>query len=79
MRWLWLAAALLLGVAAFAIYRSFSSPAFVAGLMAVAMGAVWKAILPGFKPRDMTEAERQKFRQGESIATKAHGHGGESR
>ncbi len=79
MRWLWLAAALLLGVAAFALYWSFSSPTFVAGLAAVAMGAAWKAILPGFRPRNLTPAERQKIREGESINPKAHGHGGKSR
>ena len=78
MRWLWLAAALLLGVAAFAIYRSFTSPAFVAGLVAVAAGAAWKAILPSLRPRDLTAAERQKIRQGESISPKPP-HGGESR
>jgi len=78
MRWLWLAAALLSGVAAFALYQSFSSPAFVASLAAVAMGAAWKAILPGFRPREMTEAERQRFREGESSSPKPP-HGGESR
>lgn len=78
MRWLWLAAALLLGVAAFALYQSFSSPAFVAALSVVAMGAAWKAILPGFRLRDMTDAERREFREGESISPKPS-HGGESR
>ena len=78
MRWLWLAAALLLGAAAFLLYWSFSSPEFVAGLAAVAVGAAWKAILPNFRPRDMTEAERQKFREGQSISPKPR-NGGESR
>jgi hypothetical protein len=77
MRWLWLAAALLLGVAALAIYQSVTSPAFVAALTAVAIGAAWKAMLPGFRPRDFTPAERQKFREGESISPKPR-HGGES-
>jgi|GEM_PF-3216118 len=78
MRWLYLAAALLLGAAAFALYWSFSSPEFVAGLAAMAMGAAWKAILPNFRPRDMTEGERQRLREGESISPKPP-HGGESR
>ncbi len=78
MRWLWLAAALLLGAAAFAIYWSFSSPEFVAGLAAVAIGAAWKALLPSLRSRNMTPAERQRIRQGESISPKPP-HGGESR
>ena len=78
MHWLWLAAALFLGVAAFAIYWSFSNPAFVAGLAAVAMGAAWKAILPRFRLRDMTQAERRKLREGQSMSPKPR-HGGESR
>lgn len=77
MRWLYLAAALLLGAAAFALYQSFTSPTFVAGLAAVALGAAWKAIMPSLRPRDMTEAERQKIREGESISPKPR-HGGES-
>lgn len=78
MRWFWLAAALLLGVAAFAVYWSFSSPAFVAGLAAVAMGAAWKAVVPRFRLRDMSEAEHQRFREGESISPKPP-YGGEAR
>ena len=77
MRWLWLAAALLLGVAAFALYWSFSQPAFVAGLTAVAMGAAWKAILSGLRPREMTADEERRFREGESISRR--GRGGEGR
>ena len=77
MRWLWLAAALLLGVAAYTLYWSFTNPAFVVGLAAAAIGAAWKAILPSLRPRDLTAAERQKIRQGESISPKPP-HGGES-
>lgn len=78
MRWPWLAAALLLGVAAFAIYWSVSSPTFVAGFAAVAMAAAWKGIRPHFRLRDMKETERQKLREGESFSPKPT-HGGESR
>ncbi len=78
MRWLYLAAAVLIGAAAFAIYWSFTNPAFVAGLAAVAIGAAWKAFMPSLRLRNMTEAERQKLREGLSISPKPR-HGGESR
>ena len=79
MRWFWLAATILLAVAAFAVWRAFTSPAFVAGLIATAAGVAVKALLPVFKPRDLSEAERETIRQGGDVGRKAHGHGGENK
>ncbi len=42
--YLWLAAAVLLAAAAFGVWWAFQSPQFVAGLVALAGGAIWKAL-----------------------------------
>jgi hypothetical protein len=42
----WAVGAVLLAVAAFAVYTAFQSPTFVAGLSALAAAAAWKAIAP---------------------------------
>ena len=65
---LWLAGAVLLGAAAFAIYGAFQSPTFVAGLSALAAAAAWKAIAPTVgKPlsRDDTRAKNEAYRRGD--------------
>ena len=46
MRWGWLIGAILLGVSGLSVYYAFQSPAFVAGLTALAATAAWKAIQP---------------------------------
>lgn len=57
MRWLlWLAGAVLLGVAALAVYMAFQSPAFVAGLSALAAAAAAKAIFAVVKKPETPEA-----------------------
>ena len=58
MRWLWIGAAVLLGIAALSVYTAFQSPTFVAGLTAIAAAAVWKAIAPAVA-KPMSEAERK--------------------
>jgi uncharacterized MnhB-related membrane protein len=63
-RIVWLVAAALFGVAAFALYRAFSSPDFVAGLTAAAVGAFIKAIAPAFKPRPLTKEENDRNKSG---------------
>jgi uncharacterized MnhB-related membrane protein len=63
-RLVWLIAAALFGVAAFALYRAFSSPDFVAGLTAAAVGAFIKAIAPAFKPRPFTKDEKARIKSG---------------
>jgi 4-hydroxybenzoate polyprenyltransferase len=66
-RWLWFTAAALLGVTAFAVWWAFTSPEFVAGLAAVAMGALFKAIAPAFKPRPFTDEENKRSKSGRTI------------
>ena len=46
MRWIWIAAAILTGVAAFSVWFAFQRPDFVAGLVAIAAAAAWKAFGP---------------------------------
>jgi len=66
MRWLlWLAGAVLLGVAALAVYVAFQSPAFVAGLSALAAAAAAQAVkeivvkpLSADELKDKNQAER---------------------
>lgn len=53
----WLVAAALLGVAAISVYWAFQSPTFVAGLSALAAGAVWKAVAPAVAKRNSPEIE----------------------
>ena len=69
MRWLWLAAAVLLGVAAVSVYMAFQSPSFVAGFTILAAGAVWKAIAPAVFRRMPPEQEaewRKRVSRGEA-------------
>lgn len=62
--WLWLGLAVLFAVAAGAVYAAFQSPAFVAGLSAMATAAAWKAIKPVIiKP--MTDEDREAWRKAE--------------
>ena len=51
MNWLWLAGAVLLGVAALAVYSAFQNPAFVAELGALAIGMAARAIVPAVTRR----------------------------
>ena len=61
----WWIGAALLAVAAIAVYGAFQSPAFVAGLTALAAAAAWKAVKPvitkPLTPEDM-EAKRRAER-----------------
>jgi len=54
---LWLGGAVILGVAAISVYWAFQSPTFVAGLTALAAGAVWKALAPAIAKRMTLEDE----------------------
>ena len=56
---LWAIGAVILAVAAFAVYQAFQSPAFVAGLSALAAGAAWKAIKPVITRRNPPEIEQR--------------------
>ena len=47
----WAVGAVLLAVAALAVYSAFQSPAFVAGLTGLAAAAAWKAIAPAVAKR----------------------------
>ena len=56
---LWLGGAVILGVAAFAVYRAFQSPDFVAGLTVLALAAATKAIVPVITRRNPPEIEQR--------------------
>jgi hypothetical protein len=64
---MWLTLAVLFAAAAGGVYAAFQSPAFVAGLSAMATAAAWKAIKPALtkplSPQDQ-EAWRKAERQG---------------
>lgn len=79
-RWLWLAGAVLLAVAAAATWFAFQRPDFVGGLIVLAIASVAKAIAPAFKGRPRTKAERDRLNQGdEAFDTRpsgGHGKGG---
>lgn len=53
---LWAAGAVILAVAAVAVYGAFQSPTFVAGLTALAAGAAWQAIKPAVT-KPLSEAD----------------------
>lgn len=67
MRWGWLIGAVLLGVAGLSVYVAFQSPAFMAGLTALATAAAWKAVRPivvkPLTPEDLA-AKNQAERSG---------------
>lgn len=61
MKWLWIGGALLVLVAAAAVWYAFNDPAFVAGLSAIAAAAAWKAIAPEIaKSSPETQARRDE-------------------
>jgi hypothetical protein len=68
MNWLyWIGGGLFL-VAAVAIFMAFRNEKFVARLIAFATSkavkALWKAIAPAFKPRPLTEEEKDRNKSG---------------
>ena len=67
MRWLWIGAAVLLGIAALSVYAAFQSPTFVAGLTALATAAIWKALAPAIAkplpPEELAKRQRE-YRRG---------------
>jgi hypothetical protein len=58
MPWLWLGVAAVLVIAAFALWRAFSNPRFVAGLTSIAVSAAWKAVAPKIAKRMSPEQEK---------------------
>lgn len=59
--------AALLGVAALSVYFAFQSPTFMAGLMAVAGAAIWKALAPAIAkplPPDELAKRQREYRRG---------------
>ena len=79
MTWLWLAAAVVLAAAAFGVWYAFQRPEFVAGLTAVAAGALWKALRPrlGRKSAADEAIDHQHAKEGTDRPTKLRPHPGE--
>lgn len=82
MRWLWICGALLFLVAAAAIWVAFQRPDFVAGLVAIAIAAAWKAMAPAlakdFSPERAKEVSAA-VREGRDPEWRGkHGHAGEN-
>ena len=69
MRWLWAAFALLLGVAAVALWYYISQPGWVVGFTAASLAALYKALKPvilkAIAPRPYTPEELARLRRGE--------------
>jgi hypothetical protein len=68
MKWFWIAAFVLLAIAAASVWFAFQRPDFVAGLTAAAVAAAWKAFAPKLLKRMPPEKkkawrERQKRAQ----------------
>lgn len=66
-RWLWIAGAVLLAVAALAVYMAFRNPAFVSGLLVAAAAAAVKAAIPQITkplPPDVMAQVQDDFRAG---------------
>lgn len=70
MKWLWLAAAVVMIAAAGSVWYAFQRPDFVAGLTAVAVAAAWKALKPDLKkhwasktPEEWRELREQRDRE----------------
>jgi hypothetical protein len=72
-KWLWIAAAVLLAAAAASVWFAFQRPDFVAGLVAVAVGALGKALWPDllrfFRPanQDSLEEWHDRLARGEDF------------
>jgi hypothetical protein len=67
MRWGYLIGAVCLAAAALGVWMAFQNPTFVAGLTAIAAGAVWKAVAPKIaqpEPDDVRKARQLCERQG---------------
>jgi len=82
MGWLWLGGAVILAVAAAATWFAFQRPDFVAGLVAVAGAALWKAIAPAIakrKPAKEEEIWRDAIREGMGGTDQRRGSGPSSK
>lgn len=80
MRWLWLAGAVLLAVAAGGTWFAFQRPDFVAGLVAIAVAAAWKAIAPALLKRKTPEEEKldnEAYARNQARPSKQRPHPGE--
>jgi membrane protein YdbS with pleckstrin-like domain len=68
MRWLWIAACVLLAVAAVSVWFAFQRPDFVVGLSAAAAVAAWQAFAPRLFRRNPAKekAERERQSHGQS-------------
>lgn len=68
MRWLWIAAFVLLAIAAVSVWFAFQRPDFVAGLAGLAAAAAWKAFAPRVFRRDLAkeEAARERARRAQT-------------
>ena len=71
-RWLWIAAAVLLAVAAVSVWFAFQRPDFFGGLAVLAIGAIWKALAPALlkpaSPEDLARQQANADRGGERLS-----------
>jgi pimeloyl-ACP methyl ester carboxylesterase len=82
MKWLWLSGAVILAVAAVAVWYAFQRPDFVAGLVAVATAAAWKALAPAIVKRKSADEEaiwRDAIREGMAGTDQRRGTGPSSK
>ena len=78
MGWLAAIASFLVVCAGAGTFLAFRSPGFHAGLAMIVVRALVPRLARALAPRDLTEEELERIRQGQDIGTKAHGHAGES-
>jgi hypothetical protein len=62
MKWFWIAAFVLLAIAAVSVWFAFQRPDFVAGLTAAAVAAAWKAFAPKMFKRNPAKEKVAKER-----------------
>lgn len=64
MRWIYIGAAVVFAAAAVSVFVAFQRTDFFAGLTAIAVGALLKAIFPFFKPGKFTDKQKDRIKSG---------------
>lgn len=82
MRWLWLGGAVILAVAAAAVWFAFQRPEFVAGIVGIAAVALWTALARAIAMRKADAEEaiwRDAIREGMAATDQRRGDGPSSK